>query len=745
MNLKNLGIVFFVLMSSSISWSQTEFDDFTTLESKGDVPLDFTTLSSDKVESDMSKNKDDDLDKDFFINTRFFIDELLLSGQVLFNEPLSDYVSKVAKYTLRQEKQLFKKLRFYVLKSTAVNAFSTDQGIIIFTTGLLAQLENEAQLAYIIAHEVSHFTESHVREGYVERQNYKKSRGRYKRMSYNDAVNTLSVHAKDNELEADKIGINLYLNTTYSVDEIYGAFQVLLYSYLPFDEKVFDTTFFDTEIMKVPGSFFPDTINEITQEEDYDDKGSTHPNIKKRIDEAIDIIGDKESRGDKKFQISEEEFNRVKNLARFESVNLNLADRNYVDALYEIFLLRKDFPDNKFLDLSFVKAMYGLSKYKNHGRFNEVTTKLKKIEGESYVLHVFIKGLDRQQLNIITYRHLYDMTVKYPSDEIFTEYFADFKKEFSLNSNVKIDELKSQNFEEFKADLDSNLVSFNLQDSIRKVDESDLSKFQKIKLKKKLRALGSDDVKITGDDDFHLFALRDLIVDKGLRDDLRKSKIAYENEIEDEEKAQDKRDLDAQKNGYHLGIKKLVVVDPIYETYKLNNDRNHGKSENKKIDVSNIYQESYRKLDLQVDVLDSKTMNEHRVGEYNEIGLIKQWMSEIVDHEDIDMLSSSHDKMKEVSKNHGTSKFMFSGIYGYKERSEATIMHLYGILLVYTAPFALADLLVVHNYFELVAFEVDAENDKVEFVEVHDVNLKGINPILRVYIYDILHQLSSEK
>jgi hypothetical protein len=335
--------------------------------------------------------------------------------------------------------------------------------------------------------------------------------------------------------------------------------------------------------------------------------------------------------------------------------------------------------------------------------------------------------------------------VKYPSDEIFTEYFADFKKEFSLNSNVKIDELKSQNFEEFKADLDSNLVSFNLQDSIRKVDESDLSKFQKIKLKKKLRALGSDDVKITGDDDFHLFALRDLIVDKGLRDDLRKSKIAYENEIEDEEKAQDKRDLDAQKNGYHLGIKKLVVVDPIYETYKLNNDRNHGKSENKKIDVSNIYQESYRKLDLQVDVLDSKTMNEHRVGEYNEIGLIKQWMSEIVDHEDIDMLSSSHDKMKEVSKNHGTSKFMFSGIYGYKERSEATIMHLYGILLVYTAPFALADLLVVHNYFELVAFEVDAENDKVEFVEVHDVNLKGINPILRVYIYDILHQLSSEK
>ncbi len=745
MSSKHLIFLLVFFCASTSSFGQSEFDEFTSLKSKGDVPIDFTTLSSKKVETDINKNKDDELDKEFFINTRFFIDELLLSGNVLFNEPLSDYVRKVAKYTLRQEKKLFKELRFYVLKSTAVNAFSTDQGIIIFTTGLLAQLENEAQLAYIIAHEVSHYTEDHVREGYVERQNQKKSKGRYKRMSYNDAVHTLSNYDKDNELEADKKGIEIYLNTTYSVDEIYGAFQVLLYSYLPFDERVFDTTYFDTDIMKVPGSFFPDTINQITQEEDYDDEGSTHPNIRKRIDEAIDIIGDRESRGDKNFQVSEEEFNRVKNLARFESVNLNLAERNYVDALYEIFILQHDFPDNRFLDLSFTKAIYGLAKYKNHGRFSEVTRKLKKVEGESYVLHGFIKNLDRQQLNIVAYRHLYDMTVKYPSDKAFKEYFDDYKKEFCLYSNVDIEELKAQNFEDFKTDLDSNLQTFNIEDSIRKVDESDLSKFQKIKLKKKLRALGSDDVKISGDEDFHLFALRDLIVDKGLRDDLRSSKNTYENEIEDEEKAQEEAALDAQKNGHHLGIKKLVVVDPIYETYKLNADRNHGKSEDKKISVSHIYEEPFRKLDLEVDVLDSKTMNANDVAEYNEIGLIKHWMSEIVDHEDLQMLSSSHDKMAEITDKYGTSKFMFSGIYGYKERSEASIMHLYGILLLYTAPFALADLLVVHNYFELVAFEVDAENDKVEFVEVHNVNLKGINSILRVYIYDILHQLSSEK
>ena len=744
MTYKKLTLIVFFLLG----WLQVNaqnLEEFTTLKSGGEIPKDFTTRSSEKVEGAVEKNNDKNLDKDFFINTRYYIDELLLSGQVLFNEPLSEYVRKVAKYTLRQDKKLFKELRFYVLKSTAVNAFSTDQGIIIFTTGLLSQLENEAQLAFIIAHEVSHFTETHVREGYVERQNYKKSRGRYSRMSYNDAVNTLSVYDKENELEADSKGIEIYLKSNYSVDEIYGAFQVLLYSYLPFEEKVFDSTFFDTDIMKVPGVFFPDSINPITLEEDYDDEGSTHPNIKTRIDKAIDIIGDKTSRGDLKFQVGEEEFNRVKNLARFESINLNLADRYYADALYEVYLLKHDFPENRFLDLSFVKCLYGLAKYKNAGRYNEVTRKLKKVEGESYVLHSFLKEISKEQLNVITYRHLYDMTKKYPNDGIFKEYMDDFQKEFAMYSKVEFSDLKDQNFEDYKAQLDSNLVTFDLEDSIRKVDESDLSKFQKIKLKKKLRAIGSEDKNLSGEGDFHLFALRDLVAEGDFAESLEKVRRDAENEIEEKEKAKQAADEEAQKSGYHLGIDKLLVIDPIYENYKLNNNRNHEKSEDKKISVASIYEEDYKRLDMDVEVLDSKTLNLLEAEKYNEIGLINSWMSEVIDHEDIDMISSAHDRIAPICDKYATSKFMFSGIYGYKERSQASIMHLYGIMLVYTAPFALADLLVVHNYFELVAFEVDGRTDEIEFVEVHDVNLKGIDSILRVYIYDVLYQLSSKK
>ena len=42
---------------------------------------------------------------------------------------------------------------------------------------------------------------------------------------------------------------------------------------------------------------FPDTIRQISKSEDFDDHLSTHPNVKKRMDAAFDVIGDSETTG----------------------------------------------------------------------------------------------------------------------------------------------------------------------------------------------------------------------------------------------------------------------------------------------------------------------------------------------------------------------------------------------------------------------------------------------------------------
>jgi predicted Zn-dependent protease len=732
-----------VLLYSAIGFTQS-LDSFTGLKSGGSIPEDFTKLTSEKFRQDLEANTDETLDEDFFLSTRFFIDELLLSGRILFNDPLSDYLNKVAKYTLRTEKGIYKELRFYVLKSNIVNAFSTDQGIIVFTTGLLAQLENEAQLAYIISHEVSHYTEHHVRKSYAEKQSFRKGEGKYRRLSYATKISELSVYEKDNELEADRKGIDIYLKSEYSIDEIFSSFEMLLYSYLPFDDVSFDTTYFNTDILNIPGSLFSDTINEITREEDYDDHNSTHPNIKKRIDEGFDYLDEKKSRGDLRFKISEEEFYHIRNLARFETVNENLANRDYAKAVYLIYLLQKEFPDNRFLDLSLVKALYGLSKYKNANRFSEVTHTLRKVEGESYVLHDFLKSLKKDQLAVIAFRKIYDTSLKYPDDKLFQRYLEDMKKELASKSKLEIDDLKQKPLSEEISDFQELVQDFDIEDSIRKVEESDLSKYEKIRLKKKLRAIGE---KVDPEDennlaqDFHLYGLYDILGEnETFIDELKELKALYDEENETSDYWYD--DV-----SYYdpVGANKVVVIDPVFEKYNLRYKRNHTKSEDKKLDLGNMFLADYSKIDMETELISSKELTKIDVDKYNEIGLVFQWIEEVLAHDNLDMISSKNDAMKDLIDKFGTNHFLFTSIYAYKERNQFNSNHLLGILAFYSIPFVIADLLIVHNYFELAAVSINADTDKVEFLSVTDVNLKESNRIIQAYVYDILYQLNATK
>jgi len=740
MKLKELLIFsLFFSLSSIVIGQANKIENFTYLKSSGEIPKEFLTLTSEKYKNDFENNDNKELDKDFFLSTRFVIDEILLSGNVLFNEELSDYVSKIAKYLLRKDKKLRNSLQFYVLKSNSVNAFSTDQGIIFVTTGLIAQIENEAQLAYILAHEIAHFTEHHVRDGYVERQNIARGRGQYRKLSYESKVSELSTYSKENEFIADEKGIELFLGTEYDIETVYTAFEVLLYSYLPFEDVQFDTAFFNTDYLFVPGNAFPDTIKEISQIDDFDDRLSSHPNIQKRIDAALDIIGDKKTRGDLKFKQSEELFNTVRNLARFESINQYLSDRKYVDAIYRIFLLQRDFSDNKFLEFSLTKALYGLAKYKNHQRYNEVILKPKKVEGEMYKLAIFFKKIKKEQLNVLAYRHIYDLSQKYSTDKLIKKYERDMLKELALFSKLKPDDLLGIDSKSYNDSIQSIVQSFNIQDSIQKVEDSDLSKYRKIKLKKALRKLEDNGGDGLTSDSYHLTGLSDIVA---------KGKIKGEMEyfIASEELTENSNESDTKKKkNAGLGIKKIVVVNPYLAEYNTKNDKRSVKSEKEKIELNKMYSREYNKLDLKIDLIDSKSLIKKDVDKYNDIGLLYKWLSEELEHEDIEMLCSTNESMQLLKEKYNTSHFLFSGFLKYKERNQFSAKHLYGIIFVYTAPLAIADLLIIHNYFENYSIVVNSDTDKIEYVKIEEVKLKARSLVMEAYVYNMLYHLNTPK
>ena len=77
------------------------------------------------------------------------------------------YIARVAQPLLAEVKRKKIKYRFHVIDSPVVNAFAIPGGHIYFYTGLLENkggtwLANEAQLAGILAHEISHIDLGHV-------------------------------------------------------------------------------------------------------------------------------------------------------------------------------------------------------------------------------------------------------------------------------------------------------------------------------------------------------------------------------------------------------------------------------------------------------------------------------------------------------------------------------------------------------------------------------------------------------
>ena len=197
----------FLLVLAFSGFAQTDFNEYKTLQSAGNPPEDFTIETYAKIEEGLKEGRSEIGNqieqRKFLEQTGYAIDELLHSGLVVYGDPLSNYVTEVANKLLKNNRKLRDELRFYTLKTNNTNAFSTDQGIIFVTSGLVSQLTSEAQLAFILAHEISHYTEKHVVETFTWKKN-KKFR--------DDWIGQMSIYSKEKEFDADRIAVEMYRN-----------------------------------------------------------------------------------------------------------------------------------------------------------------------------------------------------------------------------------------------------------------------------------------------------------------------------------------------------------------------------------------------------------------------------------------------------------------------------------------------------------------------------------------------------
>ena len=180
-------------------------------------------------------------------------------------------------------------IKAHVVKDGSVNAFMTPVGTMFIHIGMLAELNDEASLASVIAHEAGHYFEHHTTEELVKYQGGETS---------DEAVSKFSIN---NELESDRHAYDWIKQSGYN---IHGVKKVANLTHRIQEHQVLLTR---------------DTSAIIE---------TTHPKPKKRIELFNKSYQKEPDDSGKYFIIGKDKFDEFQKQVRVENLKILLEDFN---------------------------------------------------------------------------------------------------------------------------------------------------------------------------------------------------------------------------------------------------------------------------------------------------------------------------------------------------------------------------------------------------------------------------------
>jgi predicted Zn-dependent protease len=154
-----------------------------------------------------------------------------------------------------------------VVKDPHLNAFAFPNGVIYVHTGILARMDNEAQLAALLAHEMVHCTHRHslrTLRGIKDRTQVETATVQElaQLLGVAGSIASISGYTRELETEADRVGLDLAVKANYDPGEVVKLFELLKQ---------------ELEIERIEEPFF----------------FGTHPNVRQRIENVNNWLAEK--------------------------------------------------------------------------------------------------------------------------------------------------------------------------------------------------------------------------------------------------------------------------------------------------------------------------------------------------------------------------------------------------------------------------------------------------------------------
>ncbi len=393
-NLKKLFLLF-VFVVPFLSKGQ----NFTPLDTLGDSRkkqqlIEQYQKRTDAYENSLKQIKDKKLRKKLIENYKafaeYFIEEEIEAGRFVFDQRFVDYANRILKELLKANPQVQEQFQVLISRVPSLNAYCTTDGLIVLNMGMFYYLENDAQVAGVMAHELSHKLLEHSlnyqKENLQESlsKSSKENLKKLKKQKYNQKKEAFElfkqkVYAsgekrRQYEFEADSLGYVLLKKSSFEGHDYIKALQLYaLYDTVKPKGLEFETY---KQLFDLPGQAFNETWlkgedysqynYELYQEKLDEDSLSSHPEDEERVKRLKLLFPElKEERAATK---SSKELKALEKTAKWEVVPNLYRMEQYGVSLYNCMLMIQRGEDptyyKKCLGRNFQKIYEARKEYK---------------------------------------------------------------------------------------------------------------------------------------------------------------------------------------------------------------------------------------------------------------------------------------------------------------------------------------------------------------------------------------------
>ena len=744
--------------------------DYQRVTNKGTLPPEVYTPSTEKfyeeiqlIESDISK-QEIKTKQQYYLESGFSIDEMMRSGTVLYNPEYNSYLDAIADELLKDNPELRSKVHFYLLRSPVVNAFAGAGGNIFISMGLIAMLDNEAQLAYVMGHEIGHIAREHGLDFYMEAVEIDKKSSNnslLKKSSFDNTMITKNRYSQTLETEADDYGIQTLIKTKYYADTttLDAVFDVLKYSYLPYENVSFPIEFFEGPHYVISKNLKMDSVKRISGTPETvsakEANKSTHPSIAERREGVREFMRNVNTDNREPYLVSENKFLALRNVARYELPMFYLHNNFFQDAIYSSYLILQKEPGNKYLEKIIAKSLTGLTKFRN-SKDDEVyaeKARFETYEGEQQQLYFLLWAMNDVELNVMSLNYAFNLHLKYPEDKEILPICE------SLVNDLVFYHFNDEHdfYEDKTVSRDSLYALSDIANPKIKVVISEKST-KKSRKTATVRSKRASTEKIRADKYKKplLYAYYDYWENKDFRK-LWNDAVAERDEREANAKAYKKAGIKYVNKGdtrdyfygSKLGIDRVVVVNPFYRRLDLrkNGGVEYVSSEEGEINYMDILKDNAALLEMDLEIIDPLTLENTDAEKFTDMTELNDWFSEQLDFGNINMPGYNQAMIDSIANKYNTDYFLWTGIISMRNRQNI----LGPIVYIALSPFFIP--LLPYGIYELVSPEYEffylsllynvktREANVLKFLFLDNNDTRAI---LNSHTYEMLYEISTE-